>query len=244
MFKNIQKAAIAALALAVSAGFPAQAAIVSFSGGTSTAAGLPGASVMQIAAPSSVLDDAAFNTGIQGFDEKQGVLLSALGIEVDSGFVGGGMRVDSQMIFLNSEALTGGCPGGGSCIEHGAGVNANVASFTFSGMILGVMSDSSGNLEVASSAILGAVGTVYPVSGFPARGMEGDPLDGLTNDDWYSFSGNTIMLGMRVSEPGDWIRVVTVSPVPVPASAFLLGSVLLGFGAVSARRRRKARLAA
>jgi hypothetical protein len=32
-----------------------------------------------------------------------------------------------------------------------------------------------------------------------------------------------------VTEPGDWIRVITASAVPVPAAVWLFGTALLGF---------------
>ena len=137
------------------------------------------------------------------------------------------------MIFLNSG------PGDdGTLIEHGAGLNTNAVTFTFDGLILGVMSDRGGTLEAASSSFLGAAGTTYP-GAFGARGMEGGPLDGLFDNDWYATSGMSIRLGMRVTEPGDWIRVVTVSAVPVPASMLLFGTALAGLGGLSARRKRR-----
>jgi len=59
--------------------------------------------------------------------------------------------------------------------------------------------------------------------------------------DGYSIiNGNELQLAMRVSEPGDWIRVVTaaeVSAVPLPASAFLFGPAVLGF--IARRRMNK-----
>jgi len=42
---------------------------------------------------------------------------------------------------------------------------------------------------------------------------------------------------MEVTEPGDWIRVITASAVPIPAAIWLFGSALLGF--VGMRRRSK-----
>lgn len=207
----------------------AHAAIVGFSGAPSSA----GAAPAVIAAPPSVLDDAPGreNFGIEAFDEAQGVLLTET-LVFDRGHrAGAGLRVDSHMIFLNS-------PRGTGRIEHGTGGQPPV-TFTFDGTILGVMSDRRGRLESATNALLAAVGTSYP-DVFNARGLERNDFIKRRND-WYQVDGETIRLGMSVTEPGDWIRVVTVAPAPVsvPASGLLLGGVLLA-GSIFSRRRRKA----
>ncbi|MGI9355213.1 MAG: PEP-CTERM sorting domain-containing protein [Rhizobiaceae bacterium] len=207
-----------------------QAAVISAAGGLSSAG--EGPSI--IGAPADATDDAAYNKGIQAFDEKQRIKLTS-DLAVDGGTIAAGTWVSSHMVFLNSG------PGHDTTlIEHGAGGNRNAVSFTFDGLVLGVMSDSTGALEVASSGILGNPATIYPGIAFSARGMKGNPLDGFFNDDWYAFAGDTIRLGMRVTEPGDWIRVVTAaSPIPVPASLPLL-AIGLGGLCLMSRRRRKA----
>jgi len=227
---NCLKAAFAAALLL--AGTSAQAAVIGTNGSESEIAGaLSGSFAEIIAAPANVNEDAAFNNAIQAFNEAQNVLLGA-DLTVDGGIIAAGTLVSSHMIFLNSG------PGNDkTLIEHGFG-SSPAAKFTFDGDILGVMSDSNGALELASN-FLGAAGTIYPVGTLSARGMEGNPLSGF-NDDYYSFFGNEITVGMRVTEPGDWIRVVTVSAVPVPASVLFLGSGLAAIGAMGARRRRKA----
>lgn len=161
-----------------------------------------------IAAPASVIDDApgATNFHQQAFNERQGVLLTS-DLMVDGGVISAGTVVSSHMIFLNTPV------GAGGALDFGV-------NWIFDGAILGVMSDSMGMLEAASSALLGALGTAYP-SSFPARGLEGN--------DSYSVAGNVITVNMQVTEPGDWIRVITASRgVPEPTSLALFALLLLG----------------
>jgi hypothetical protein len=181
----------------------AQADIVSVGATPVSSAGIA-ASI--ISAPSLVENSLAFNSAQQGFNERQNVLLSA-NLQVDGGSIFAGTRVSSHMIFLNLEDSRSGT------LKH-FGVE-----WEFDGEILGVMSDYLGNFETASTDFLGAVGTSYPATGFRARGMEG-------SDD-YSIAGKFLTVDMYVSQPGDWIRVVTAAPVPVPAAAWM-GLILMG----------------
>lgn len=227
MKKGLKRAAIAA-SIALFSMSSTHAALIGVAGGTSNVAGSTGSAATIISAPANVNDDMAFNTAIQGFDEKQ-VFTLVNDLNVDSGVITAGTVVSSHMLFLNSG------PGNDkTLIEHGAGTGQSPVTFTFDGTVLGVMSSSNGSLEIASQ-FLGAMGTIYPSSTYGARGMEGNPLDGLVNDDWYSFASNTISLGMRVTEPGDWIRVITTSPTSTvqasAASTFaLFGLALAGLG--------------
>jgi len=144
-----------------------------------------------IAAPASVVNNAADggaeNDHQQAFNERQGVLLTEP-LVVNSGTIAAGKRVNSHMIFLNTPGTT---PAWDQNKE-----------WIFDGPVLGVMSDSYGDLEFASTPILGAVGTIYPSHPFFARGFD-------NQYDSYTVLANKITVSMRVVEPGDWIRVVT-----------------------------------
>jgi hypothetical protein len=215
---NIFNTLLAAAAIAVPS--VASAALISVVGPNSTA----GTAAEIIAAPSDVLDDLVVNSGMQGFDEAQGVV-APTDFFVDGGTIAAGTVVNSHMIFLNSS--------GGTRIEH------LDVTWTFDATILGVMSDVGGTLEAATSSFLGAAGTNYTVpiaeaAPFSNRGLEG-------GGDAYSFlSPNQLQVSMVVTEPGDWIRVVTeAAVVPVPAG---LPLILTGLGAlaIARRARRKA----
>jgi hypothetical protein len=201
----------------------AQAALIGVSVPNSSA----GTSAAIIGAPSDVLDDFVFNTGMQGFDEAQGVVTSTSHAVDGGGLISAGTQVDSHMIFLNSQ--------GSGALSHFSVV------WTFAAPILGIMSDRNGSLETASTFELGAPGTNYPASAFGARGLEGNdgsgtgpfPSDGYALLDPYS-----LRVGMSVTEPGDWIRVVTASSeVPTPGVLALLAAGLLGIFGVHRRSR-------
>ncbi len=220
-----RKMSIALLALGI---VPlAQAKIILASGPLSSA----GAAASIIGAPPNALDDTVTNLGMQGFDEAQGVTTTvAHGID-GGGAIAAGTVVNSHMIFLNSPGSLG--------LSH-FGVD-----WTFDGAIIGIMSDRNGTLEAASTFELGAAGTNYtapfvgsgPAAPFPARGLEGNNGTGVGADGYALLAPNVLRVGMIVSEPGDWIRVVTAVQVPEPGTAVLLGIGMLGLGL--ARRRRR-----
>ena len=217
MKKLVLCATVALLALSASA----HAAFVGVAGPNSSA----GTAASLISSPTFAQNSIRFNTGQEGFNEAQNVLLgAALDTDAGVGAIAAGTRVDSHMIFLNKADNVS-----GSLSHFGV-------TWTFDGVILGVMSDQQGALEAASTGVLGAAGTTYEAP-FNARGMEGADAIGLGPGDGYFVSGNTIRVGMFVTQPGDWIRVVT-QHVPEPTSMALFGLGALGLGVV--RRRRKA----
>ena len=196
----------------------ADALLISVSGDTSALGALP----QIIPAPLNIHDDTAINLGMQGFDERQGVLLLS-GLAVDGGTIASGTLVNSHIIYLDQ----------GEDLVPDLNEHLNV-KWTFDGAILGVMSDWPGSMEATSSSFLGAAGTVYP-GAFNGRGLELEAR--FRQPDGYAINGNELTVSMWVIEPGDWIRVVT-KPVPEPSTLLLLGSGLIGLGFV--RRRFKA----
>lgn len=191
----------------------ADAALISVSGPNSSV----GTVAEIISAPGAVTDTTVFNTGLQGFDEQQGVLLTDA-LSVDGGTIAAGTRVDSHMIFLNKQNGVSGT------LSH-----ENV-QWEFSGEILGVMIDVDGLDEAASTSILGALNTTYGV--FDNRGLEGR--------DTINIAGAILTTSFFVTQPGDWIRVVTVSDVPIPAALPLMLAGLAGLGGMTRRRKKAA----
>lgn len=226
MLKTVFQAGLAIIALT---SFSAHAALVSVSGPLSSSGVAPAI----IGAPLHALDDIVTNLSMQGFDEAQGIVTS-----VSHGIDGGGSiaaktRVDSHMIFLNSP--------GGLALSHFS------VDWTFDGVILGIMSDSGGTREANSTFELGNPGTNYtatfpgsgPAAPFGARGIESNNggVGPFPTDGYSILNPTTLRVGMSVTEPGDWIRVVTATPIPEPSIMALFGVALLGIG--FARRRKE-----
>jgi hypothetical protein len=170
---------------------------------------IDGAPGKVIAAPPEVLDGAiASATHMVGFNERQNVLLNR-DLEVDGGTIAKGTRVNSHMILFNLPDDDG---GSAAPSEWNFGARAE-NEWVFSGPVLGVMSDTDGLLEAASTETLGSRTTTYPSGAFFLRGFE--------DNDTYDGVGTTrLRVRMSVWQPGDWIRVITgVQPIagdPVP----------------------------
>lgn len=193
------------------------AALVAVSGPNSSRGVAPAI----IAPPAMMMNPMVTNLAQEGFNERQHVTLLA-DLAVDGGIIPAGTVVDSHMIFLNHPAET-------------VGVTSHLnVQWTFSGAVLGVMSDYYGMLESASTPILGAAGVNYEA--FQGRGFE-TPRPGSNYLDRYMISGNELTVDMNVMEPGDWIRVVTAHrPVPDHGStAGLMALALLGLFRVQRR---------
>ena len=189
---------------------PTHAKIISVSGPNSSRGFAPAI----IGAPTDLLEKCITNDGMQGFDEAQGII-TTVDHATDDGVIPSGTVVNSHMIFLNSDAEAGG-------LSH-----RNVI-WTFDGAIIGVMSDRRGNLEAASTFELGNPGTNYTIvptapdttscgtndvtgeraAPYGARGLEAQNKC-VNGDEGYSVLGDSIQVCMGVSEPGDWIRVIT-----------------------------------
>lgn len=169
-------------------------------------------SVSVIGTPSSVTNAApGSNKSMLVFNEIQNLVLGS-NITTSTGVILAGTRVNSQMVLLNRTGSNG--------------LLRLNGSVTFDGLILGFITSTAG--LAATDAILGAVGTTYEQ--FRLRGLEG-------NESLSGQGTSTLALNLVVRQPGDWMRVVTVAAVPVPAAGFLLFGAL---GGLAALRRRKA----
>ncbi len=201
---------------------PAQASIINVTelAGASSA----GVNASIIAAPAFAQNANLANQAQQGFNEAQGILTTVAHAIDGGGSIAAGTNVNSHMIFLNKANSVGGT------LSHGS------VEWEFDGIILGVMSDSLGNLEAASTFELGNAGTAYDAP-FTARGLEAMGT-GFSATDGYTVAGNKITVGMRVTQPGDWIRVVTATAVPVPGTIALMGLGLVGLLGFGRRQRQ------
>lgn len=174
-----------------------------------------------IAAPASVADNApgiGHNNFMLGFDEQQNILLNN-NLQVDGGFIAAGTKVSSHMILLNHS-------------NSSESLFSRSADWTFDGVVIGVMSDPTGTLEVASSGFLGASNTIYPTSPFHARGME-------SKDNYSGVGTNMLSVSLHTTQPGDWIRVITVAKA-VPEASSIWGIITIGaIGTTSLLKRKK-----
>lgn len=207
--------AISGTILLSMAAAPAQSAILSVSEGGRT-----------IDPPRSVVSGSrgfANSEYMLGFDERQNVLLSD-NLYVDSGWIVAGTRVNSHTIFMNT--------------PENQFLSLNRVKWTFENPILGVMSDRSGRLQVASSDLLGIPDTEYPMAPSAGRGMD--------NNNYFGITPSVLSVSMAGTESGDYIRVITeAESVPrsaetesVPEPSVLMGLLAIaGLGVASAADR-------
>lgn len=196
------------------------AAIVSVSNNTSSF----GTAAVKLGAPPAQATDAAVvGTGQLGFDEAQGVTVGAPITYDGGGVIASGTVVDSHMILLNKDPSQPGL-GGSSQLVH-----ANVI-WVFDHDIIGVMSDPTGQLEANSTGQLGSITTNYTAP-FTARGMESGANSG---DSYVVLDARRLQVSMRVTQPGDWIRVVTRVPEPG-----FYGLLAMGLAGIYFFRRRR-----
>jgi hypothetical protein len=185
-----------------------------------------GGSVELIAAPADArLNVVTSATLVRVWNEQQAITLDRdLSVNASApGLYNGEADLATQIIptgtLLSSHYIHFDTPAG----ESG---NA-VGSVRFDGRILGVicLGDSGVTRFLDDSDFLSA-GTIYSDS-IAARGME------LSNGEFFriSLDGRGIEFSLRASNPGDFMRVVTV---PAPAGAALAAGTLL----VASRRRR------
>lgn len=187
------------------------AAVVAVSASAASAAVISaGGAGTIIPTPASVTNgNPGSNDQIKAFNEIQDLVLSA-DLVLDDVTIAAGTAISSHMVFLNRET--------------GSQRVTLEANFSFDGAILGLITQTD---ALAATDMLLSAGTSY--STFGNRGFEG-------NVDDATFSGADLDVIMRVTQPGDWIRVITVSEVPLPAGAALLPVGLLTLGGL---RRRK-----
>ena len=145
------------------------------------------------------------------------------------GFIGEGTEVHSHMIFLNKEENA---PSGK--------LGAFAITFTFNGNVLGVITNTHALDD--TDEIFGLTDTIqYPgLPGSPNKGnffkrglgaQDGDP-DFVQ---WDPANPNQLTVRMQVTQPGDWIRVITAVPEPSMLLPIALGSL----GMFVAARRQK-----
>jgi hypothetical protein len=193
-----------------------------------------------VTAPTLVTGDFAANSGGTLpaqliFAEQQGVtLLSPL--VTDTGTIAAGVAVDSYWFAVNSFTLT--------TVD---------TSVTFNVPVLGIIYKDGPdpyaippggpfNPNFALSNFLGAIGTTYALGGAncgPFCGFEVIPSPDM---DTASFIGNTAFFHNNYSTPGDFARIITTDPAPVPGpivGAGLPGLILASGGLLGWWRRRR-----
>ena len=186
----------------------ASAAVI---GGAVTGGG-GGGSFIELTAPFGGVSSPANTVGNNTIQDPnlyafdEGVFNVVADLALDFGGLSAGQKIESHFVFFD--------PKGGTDME---------GYVDFDSDIIGV-------------AALTALVNATDIYGNPAITYLTPGLRGLENNDIFGVNGNRLTIDWRASTPGDFIRVFTVSEVPLPAAAWVF---LAGLGGLAARLRRK-----
>lgn len=186
------------------------------------ASSVTSAAIVQIAgAPNSTINPGHAAIGqnnqqdliniLYGQDEMQNVVLGS-DLTVNIGSMGttiaAGTRISSHYIYYDP--------------KNSMSITGRIQ---FDGKVLGLITE---RAELIASVGLGNPGVTY---NHPALvGLESNDSATISATEWVS-------IDWKASSPGDYIRVITAAPVPVPAAVWFLGSGLLGL--VGLRRKQQ-----
>ncbi len=170
--------------------------------------------------PINTVGNNTFQTpDLYGLDENQSVnittdlsvniLADGLGGGTNPGVISNGSIVASHYIFFDPLNAT-----------------TQTGNISFDANIIGIIT-SRDNLLASDLLLNSDVTYLNPL----ARGLE-------SREDSVSITNlTTITVDWKASTPGDYIRVLTVSPVPVPAAVWLFGSGLIALAGISRRKK-------
>ena len=181
------------------------------------------ANAVQIEKPDRIRNNGVgSNDSILWFQEAAGVVARADVAGRGGTGIQAGVAYDSFMVFLNRES--------------GRTRTTKSASFLFDSDIVAVFGNKNGR-DLRQTNYVNPETNYRIRNGFGIENGNSGALSG--RQDSISFTDNALDVTFRVRGGGDWIRVMTVAVVPLPASGAMLPLALLGLGAIW-RTRRKA----